>query len=61
MGTPPPFTEILADAMPVPTKGDLIDQFIKKQIDLWGFDAVQKTFDQGFEPMVVNGKVLWVK
>ncbi len=59
MGNQP--TEFLADAVPTPTKGDLIDMFIKRQVDLWGFEAVQKMFDQGFEPMVMNGKVLWVK
>jgi hypothetical protein len=59
MGTEP--TEFLADAVPTPSKSDLIDVFIKKQIELWGFESVQRMFDQGFEPMVMNGKVLWVK
>lgn len=58
MGTP---KEYLADAIPTPTKGDLIDKFIKRQVELWGFESVQKMFDQGFEPMVINEKVLWVK
>ena len=59
MGNQP--TEFLADAVPATAKSDLIDVFIKKQIELWGFESVQKMFDQGFEPRVVNERVLWVK
>lgn len=59
MGTQP--TEFLEDAIPSVTKGDLIDMFIKRQVELWGFESVQRMFDQGFEPMIVNEKVLWVK
>jgi hypothetical protein len=54
-------TEYLLDDTLQPSKGDLIDLFIKKQIELWGFESVQRMFDSGFDPMVINGKVLWVK
>lgn len=53
--------EYLADAIPIETSEDLVQIFINKQIELWGFESVQRMFDDKFEPRVIHGKVLWVK
>ena len=43
------------------TDQDLKNLFIKQQIDTWGFDQVETWFEIGFDLIVVNGKVIWVK
>jgi hypothetical protein len=53
--------DVLRNEEFVPEDGDLVSLFVKKQIEIWGWESVQKMFDEGFEPVVVNGKVLWAK
>lgn len=55
-------TEFEVDAIPVSTNNiNPIEEFIQTQIRLWGFESVQRMFDEGFEPINVDGKVLWAK
>ena len=44
-----------------PSNRDLINLFVQQQIQIWGFDQVQTWFEEGFDCIVVNGKVIWVK
>jgi hypothetical protein len=38
------------------------EQFVRKQIDVWGFDYIEELFDKGYEPKLLgNGDgVKWV-
>lgn len=38
-----------------------IEDFVKAEIDEWGFDYVDEKFAQGYEPIFVNGVWCWAK
>lgn len=44
-----------------PTDDDLKNLFVKQQIVTWGWEQVEDWFKDGFDLVVVKGKVLWVK
>lgn len=35
------------------------EDFVKSEIDEWGFDYVEAKFADGYEPTLVNGVWLW--
>jgi hypothetical protein len=35
------------------------EDFVKSEIDEWGFDYVDDMFAQGYEPTLINGVWLW--
>ncbi len=39
------------------------EQFVKEQINTWGFDYIEELFDKGYEPILVHGadtKWVWL-
>jgi hypothetical protein len=58
-------TQTAHDAPPTdafePSDRDLKNLFVKLQIEIWGFEQVEEWFNNGFDLIVVNGKVIWVK
>jgi len=44
-----------------PTDQDLENLFMKQQIQTWGYEQIDLWLSQGWDVIVVNGKVIWVK
>lgn len=45
----------------IPTDKDLINLFFQQQVNKYGWNQIERWYDEGYEIRIIGGKVMWVK